>query len=36
VALTAKGLNFDEFKSGWQHEKHAGATLKLGTISVFA
>jgi hypothetical protein len=26
VALTAMGLNFDEFKSGGIHEKHAVAT----------
>jgi hypothetical protein len=31
VALTARVLDFDEFKS----EKHAVATWKLGTISAF-
>jgi hypothetical protein len=36
VAWTASELNFDEFKSGRLHEKHAVATLNLGTISAFA
>jgi hypothetical protein len=36
VALLSKELNFDEFKSGELHEKHAVATWNLGTISAFA
>jgi hypothetical protein len=36
VALTAMELNFDKFKSGGLHEKHAVATWNLGTISAFA
>jgi hypothetical protein len=36
VALPARELNFDEFKSGGLHEKHAVATWNLGTISAFA
>jgi hypothetical protein len=32
---TAKGPNFDEFKSERLHEKHAVATWNLGTISIF-
>jgi hypothetical protein len=36
VALTARELNFDEFKSGGLHEKHAVATWNMGTISAFA
>jgi hypothetical protein len=32
VALTAMGLNFDEWKSGWLHEKHAVAAWKLATF----
>jgi hypothetical protein len=36
LALTSTGLNFDEFKSGVLHEKHAVATWNLGTISAFA
>jgi hypothetical protein len=34
--LTARERNFDEFKSGGLHEKHAVATWNLGTISAFA
>jgi hypothetical protein len=34
--LTARDRNFDEFKSGGLHEKHAVATWNLGTISAFA
>jgi hypothetical protein len=34
MALTAMGPNFDEFKSGGLHEKHAVATWNVGTISV--
>ncbi|PNF29739.1 hypothetical protein B7P43_G11203 [Cryptotermes secundus] len=33
VILTARDRNFDEFKSGGLHEKHAVATWNLGTIS---
>jgi hypothetical protein len=33
VILTARERNFDEFKSGGLHEKHAVATWNLGTIS---
>jgi hypothetical protein len=36
VVLTARELNFDEFKSGRLHEKHAVATWNLGTISALA
>jgi hypothetical protein len=36
VALSARKLNFDKFKSGGLHEKHAVATWNLGTISAFA
>jgi hypothetical protein len=36
VVLTARECNFDEFKSGGLHDKHAVATLNLGTISAFA
>jgi hypothetical protein len=36
VALTAKELNFDEFKSEGLREKHAVATWNLGTISEFS
>jgi hypothetical protein len=36
VALTARELNSDNFKSGGLHEKHAVATWNLGTISAFA
>jgi hypothetical protein len=36
VILTARERNFDEFKSGGLHEKHAVATWNLGTISAFA
>jgi hypothetical protein len=36
LSLTAKELNFDEFKSGGLHEKHAVATGNLGTVSAFA
>jgi hypothetical protein len=36
VALKARGLNFDEFKSAALHEKHAIATWNLGTISAFS
>jgi hypothetical protein len=36
VALTTRELNFDAFKSGGLHEKHAVATWNLGTISEFA
>jgi hypothetical protein len=36
VAFRAEGFNFDEFKSGGLHEKHAVATGNLGTISAFA
>jgi hypothetical protein len=36
VALTAKRLNFDEFKLGRLREKRAVATWNLETISVFA
>jgi hypothetical protein len=32
VALRAKGLSFDEFKTG----RHAEATFNAGTISTFA
>jgi hypothetical protein len=35
VALTAMGLNPDEFKSGGLHVKHAVATWKLGTMSAW-
>jgi hypothetical protein len=35
LALTAKGVNFDEFKPGGLHEKHAVATWNLRTISTF-
>jgi hypothetical protein len=35
VALTAKGVNFDEFKSGGMHKKHVVATWNEGTISAF-
>jgi hypothetical protein len=33
VALSAGELNFDKFKPGGLHEKHAVATWNLGTIS---
>jgi hypothetical protein len=36
VALSAEELNFDKFKSGGLHERHAVATWNLGTISAFA
>jgi hypothetical protein len=36
VALTARGIQFDEFKSGGLHEKHGAATWYIGTISAFA
>jgi hypothetical protein len=36
IILVALELNFDEFKSGGLHEKHAVATWNLGTISAFA
>jgi hypothetical protein len=36
VILTARKRNFDEFKSGGLHEKHAVANWNLGTISLFA
>jgi hypothetical protein len=36
MALAAMELNFDEFKSGGLHEKHAVTTWNLGTISAFA
>jgi hypothetical protein len=36
VALPARELNSDEFKSGGLHEKHAVATWNLGTVSAFA
>jgi hypothetical protein len=36
VALPARELNFNKFKSGELHEKHAVATWNLGTISAFA
>jgi hypothetical protein len=29
-------VNFDEFKSGGLHERHAVAAWNLGTISAFA
>jgi hypothetical protein len=35
VVSTAQGSNFEEFKSGGQHEKHAVTTWNLRTISVF-
>jgi hypothetical protein len=34
--FTAEEFNFDEFKSGGLHEKHALATWNLGTIPAFA
>jgi hypothetical protein len=34
--FSSKGANFDKFKSGGLHEKHAVATRNLGTISAFA
>jgi hypothetical protein len=36
VVLPARKLNFDKFKSGGLHERHAVATWNLGTISAFA
>jgi hypothetical protein len=36
VALPAGELNFDKFKLGGLHEKHAVATWNLGTSSAFA
>jgi hypothetical protein len=36
VILTARERNFEEFKSGGLHEKHAIATWNLETISAFA
>jgi hypothetical protein len=36
VALTARELNFDEFKSEGVHEEHAVATGNVGTSSAFA
>jgi hypothetical protein len=36
VIFTARERNFDEFKSGGLHEKHAVATWNLGTISALA
>jgi hypothetical protein len=36
VAFPAMELNFDKFKSGGLHEKHAVATWNLGTISALA
>jgi hypothetical protein len=33
--LQSKRFNFDEFKPGGLHEKHAVATWKVGTISAF-
>jgi hypothetical protein len=35
-AASTTGGNFDEFKMGGLHEKHAVATWNLGTISAFA
>jgi hypothetical protein len=34
--LKARELNFDKFRSGELHERHAVATWNLGTISAFA
>jgi hypothetical protein len=36
VALTAKGLNFDEFKSGGLLEELTVSSWDMGTISAFA
>jgi hypothetical protein len=36
LAEITKGGNFEEFKSGQQHEKHTVATWNLGTIAIFA
>jgi hypothetical protein len=36
VILAARERNFDKFKSGGLHEKHAVATSNLGTVSAFA
>jgi hypothetical protein len=36
VALTEKGLNFDEFKLRELHEKHAATTFKYRTTLLFA
>jgi hypothetical protein len=36
MALPARELNFDKFKSGGLHEKHAVETWNLETISAFA
>jgi hypothetical protein len=32
VALTAKAINFDDFKSGGLHENHAVATISAFTL----
>jgi hypothetical protein len=36
VVFTEGAFDFDKFKSGGLHEKHAVATWNLGTISAFA
>jgi hypothetical protein len=36
IGLHSNRVNFDQFKSGGLHEKHAVATWNLGTISAFA
>jgi hypothetical protein len=36
VVFIAEGRNFDEFKSGGLHEKHALASWNLGILATFA